>query len=60
MEVDDVTLPVSVRMPEAIYRAVKADAGRKRRSMNSQIIVLIEQALLQNQKAEAAVTAPAQ
>lgn len=57
---DEELLPVSVRMPAAIYRAVKSDAGKSRRSMNSQIIVLLEQALARTEKAEAAATAPAQ
>ncbi|MET3899696.1 hypothetical protein ABIB57_003658 [Devosia sp. UYZn731] len=46
-----------VRMPTPLADRVKAAAITERRSMNSQIIVLLERALPENEKAEAAVSA---
>lgn len=51
------TVPVSVRMPIEVYNVIKKEAGRERRSMNSQIIVLLEQALPAKERAETAVSA---
>lgn len=48
-----------VRLPEALRVRLKASAQADRRSVASQIIVLLEQALLANEKAEAGATASA-
>lgn len=49
----------ALRIPSQLRERLRSSAVSERRSMNSQIIVLLERALLENEKAEATVTAPA-
>ncbi|EPE98447.1 Arc family DNA-binding protein [Rhizobium grahamii] len=52
-------IPVSVRMPKPVRDRLFASAEGSRRSMNSEIIFLLEVALTQKEKAEAAATVSA-
>lgn len=49
-----------IRLPVELATRVKAKAVAERRSMNSQIIVLLERALPENEKAETASAIPAE
>jgi hypothetical protein len=49
-----------LRLPAQLRDKIQLMAAQDRRSMNSEIIVLLERALPESQKAEAAVTASAQ
>ncbi|WP_173088925.1 Arc family DNA-binding protein [Devosia sp. 1635] len=51
---------LGIRLPEPLKRRLRRAADANRRSMNSEIIVLLERALPENEKAEVAVTTPAQ
>lgn len=49
-----------LRMPEALRDRVKRVASAERRSVNSQIVVLLERALPTNEMAETASAIPAE
>ena len=57
---DDPLEPASVRLPARLFATIRRQAKQNRRSLNSEIIVLLERALPGNEKAEVAVTTPAQ
>lgn len=46
--------PLSLRLPQDIRQQIETIAARERRSINSQIVVLLESALPKQAKSEAA------
>lgn len=51
--------PVSVRLPITLREQIRRSAQRNRRSLNSELVVMLEQKVQENEKADAAATASA-